>query len=257
MTFGQRPIGAGSGTRSGSTTICTRPGSREPADHGRLVLGGLAAVTNRIRFGTMVTANTFRHPALLAKQAVTLDQHVSEAGSSSEVRLARTRARALRHRSAPAPRAFRDARRDLPHTARAHDRGGLRLHRETSINHLGTFRTEAGAEAQTALRDRWLRPAPDDPAGLPAGPTSGTIRTSPPSRIYSSPPCDVSRRRAIGRDRSEIEVSVQFRYPGDPDETADLVAAYRSWGRSCAGQLHATDEHRSPPGSPRGWEVDD
>jgi F420-dependent oxidoreductase-like protein len=40
------------------------------------LLAGLAAVTSRIRVGVLVSSNTFRHPALLAKQAVTLD-HIS------------------------------------------------------------------------------------------------------------------------------------------------------------------------------------
>ncbi|HEY1298824.1 MAG TPA: TIGR03560 family F420-dependent LLM class oxidoreductase [Chloroflexota bacterium] len=40
------------------------------------LLGGLAAVTQRIRVGVLVSSNTFRHPSLLAKQAVTLD-HIS------------------------------------------------------------------------------------------------------------------------------------------------------------------------------------
>jgi alkanesulfonate monooxygenase SsuD/methylene tetrahydromethanopterin reductase-like flavin-dependent oxidoreductase (luciferase family) len=34
----------------------------------------------------------------------------------------------------------------------------------------------------------------------------------------------------LGRDRAEIEVSAQFRYPGDPVETADRVAAFRESG---------------------------
>ncbi len=38
------------------------------------LLAGLAAQTQRIRIGVLVTCNTFRHPALLAKQAVTVDQ---------------------------------------------------------------------------------------------------------------------------------------------------------------------------------------
>ena len=40
------------------------------------VLAGLAARTERIRIGVLVTCNTFRHPSLLAKEAVTVD-HIS------------------------------------------------------------------------------------------------------------------------------------------------------------------------------------
>jgi alkanesulfonate monooxygenase SsuD/methylene tetrahydromethanopterin reductase-like flavin-dependent oxidoreductase (luciferase family) len=40
------------------------------------LLAGLAAVTQRIRIGVLVSSNTFRHPSLLAKQAVTVD-HVA------------------------------------------------------------------------------------------------------------------------------------------------------------------------------------
>src|SRR5688572_19308388 len=40
------------------------------------LLAGLAARTERIRVGVLVSCNTFRHPALLAKEAVTLD-HIS------------------------------------------------------------------------------------------------------------------------------------------------------------------------------------
>lgn len=41
------------------------------------LLGALAAQTSRARIGVLVSSNTFRHPSLLAKQAVTLD-HVSD-----------------------------------------------------------------------------------------------------------------------------------------------------------------------------------
>jgi alkanesulfonate monooxygenase SsuD/methylene tetrahydromethanopterin reductase-like flavin-dependent oxidoreductase (luciferase family) len=40
------------------------------------LLSAIAARTSRIRLGILVTSNTFRHPALLAKEAVTVD-HVS------------------------------------------------------------------------------------------------------------------------------------------------------------------------------------
>src|SRR4029079_11697563 len=39
-------------------------------------LGGLAAVTERLRLGTLVSPVTFRHPSLLARSVVTVD-HIS------------------------------------------------------------------------------------------------------------------------------------------------------------------------------------
>jgi alkanesulfonate monooxygenase SsuD/methylene tetrahydromethanopterin reductase-like flavin-dependent oxidoreductase (luciferase family) len=47
-----------------------------PYFEGWTLLAALAARTERIRVGVLVSSNTFRHPALLAKEAVTLD-HIS------------------------------------------------------------------------------------------------------------------------------------------------------------------------------------
>ncbi len=41
-----------------------------------MILAAVAAQTSRLRIGVLVSCNTFRHPALLAKQAVTVD-HIS------------------------------------------------------------------------------------------------------------------------------------------------------------------------------------
>jgi F420-dependent oxidoreductase-like protein len=48
-------------------------GPSEPMLEAYTLLGGLAARTNRVRLGTLVTGVTYRNPALLAKMVTTLD----------------------------------------------------------------------------------------------------------------------------------------------------------------------------------------
>ncbi len=196
------------------------------------LFGGLAAVTTRIRFGTMLTANTFRHPALLAKQAVTLD-HMSQgrlelgvgAGwHEREHEAFGIELRPIRERFDMLEETFQ-----ILH--------GLMT--EEVFDFEGRYRTITSARFEPKPVQR---PRPPFVVG-----GAGPRRTIPLAARWadqwnypdftSEPDLFVASLRRldeaceeIGRDRSEIEVSVQFRYPGDPAETADLVATYRELG---------------------------
>src|SRR4051794_13844388 len=48
-------------------------GAEQPMMEGYTLLGALAAVTQRVELGTLVTGVPYRNPALLAKEVITLD----------------------------------------------------------------------------------------------------------------------------------------------------------------------------------------
>lgn len=59
------------------TGFGTSFGSEGPCFEAWTALAALAQATSRVRLGILVTGNTYRHPAVLAKQATTLD-HISD-----------------------------------------------------------------------------------------------------------------------------------------------------------------------------------
>ena len=96
--------GAARARRASSAPTTTRRSSATQA--GALdawaTLAGLAAVTKRIRLGTLVSPATFRHPSVLARMAVTVD-HISGGRVEVGLGLRLVRARARRERL-PVPR---------------------------------------------------------------------------------------------------------------------------------------------------------
>ena len=210
------------------------------------LFGGLASVTDRIRFGAMVTANTFRHPALLAKQAVTLD-HMSQGRLEIGVGAGW---HAREHEAFGI---------DLP----AMGRRFAMLEETFAILH-GLMTEEVFDFAGEHRRITAARFEPK-PVQRPRPPFivggTGPRRTIPlaarwadqwnfPDYTHDLALFESCLRRLdesceeIGRDRGEIEVSVQFRYPGDPAPTIDRVAEYRA-----AGADHVLVSF-SPPADP-------
>ena len=196
------------------------------------LFGGLAAITDRIRFGTMVSANTFRHPVILAKQAVTLDRM-----SNGRLEIG-----------------VGTGWHEREHTAFGIDLPPLRerfelLDETFAILHglfteeVFTFEGEHRTIAEAQFEPKPVqKPRPPFVIG-----GTGPKKTIPLAAKWADQwnfpdftwDLDLFRDRlamldeacaAIDRDRSEIEVSVQFRYSGDLSECIDRVQAYEEAG---------------------------
>lgn len=196
------------------------------------LLAGLAAITTRIRFGTMVSSNTFRHPAILAKQAVTLD-HMS--GGRLEIGVG-TGWHEQEHRDFGIPLPPIGTRFDMLEETFA-VMHGLFTHEKFSFDGRHHQLVDAVFEPKPVQKPR--------PPFVVGG--TGPRRTIPLAARwadqwnfpdYTNDPglfqsCLTRLDEAceeLGRARSQIEVSVQFRYPGDTSETCDRVALYEELG---------------------------
>ena len=138
-----------------------------PRDDGTIfeawtLLAGMAVATSRTRIGCMVTGNTYRHPAVLAKAAVTVD-HLSEWQARVRPRrgLGGERAHdarvAVRYQSGPG----RLAGGSLRGHPVAVDTAADQLRRHALQARRGDRRTETGAATAPADLDRRIGPAAD------------------------------------------------------------------------------------------------
>jgi F420-dependent oxidoreductase-like protein len=196
------------------------------------LFGGLAAVTDRLRFGTMLSSNTFRHPVVLAKQLTTLDQMSNgrvEIGIGTGYYEAEHSAYGV----------------DLPPVR---ERFEMLEETFTILHGLMTEQTFSFTGRHWTITEAPFQPKPIQrprPPFVIGG--TGPKRTIPlaarwadqwnypdfvgdPDAFATALAVLDEACEAIGRDRSEIEVSVQFRHPGDMAQALDLVAAYRGYG---------------------------
>ena len=188
----------------------------------------LAALAHHVpgkSVGQTVLAATFRHPAMLAKEAVTLDhvtggRYILGAGG----RLARRRARVVRHRPAAVARAVRPLRGDDPGASRAVQRRGT-----------GSARGHPGRAAVPA---RWRRDGARAGRGRRSGHLAGRAGTA---------------RVAPGRPlRGRLELRIEPGRDARRVHRASRPVAGRVRGdRSRPGHAHAVgpDHH---PGRRRG-----
>ncbi len=196
------------------------------------LFGGLAAVTERIRFGTMVSANTFRHPVILAKQAATLDRMSHgrlEIGVGTGWHEAEHAAFGI----------------ELPPLKERFE-----LLDETFAILDGLFTQEVFRfqGKHRTINDAHFEPKPVQQPRPPfvIGGT-GPKKTIPLAAKWADQwnfpdytwDLDLFKDRLalldaecerIGRDRGEIEVSVQFRYSGDLAESVDRIRIYEEAG---------------------------
>jgi len=194
------------------------------------LLAGMAVATSRTRIGCMVTGNTYRHPAVLAKAAVTVD-HLS--GGRLEFGLGAGWAE-NEHTMLGLPFGTRKDRADRLEEACEVIRS-LWTQQRTSFD--GTHYKLIGAVAEPKPVQQ-----PHPPIWIGGSGRQRTLRiTARYADVWNAAggsPEDVAEVSAvldqrcaeIGRDPAQIRRSVQVRVPEATDELLDLARSYRTVG---------------------------
>jgi F420-dependent oxidoreductase-like protein len=193
---------------------------------GWTLLGAMAEATKRVRIGCMVTGNTYRHPAILAKMAVTVD-HLS--GGRLEFGIGAAWAE-IEHEMLGIE--FGSAGRRVEWLDEACQ----------AIKLLFTAERTTFEGARYTLRDAIANPKPvqrpHPPFWIGGRGERKTLRViAQHADVWNAPggePDEVARLAAVldahcadvGRDPAEIRRSVQIRYAGDHDALLRSAAAF-------------------------------
>ena len=197
---------------------------------GWTMLAALSGIVHRVRLGVLVTGNTYRHPAVLANMAATLDV---ASGGRLEIGLGTGWVEA-EHAAYGIPLPSWKERFDrLEETCEILHR----LFAEETANFDGTFYRIDGANA---LPKPIQRPHPPIAIG-----GTGEKRTLRIAALWADQwnlpggDPDTLRHKVavlhrhcadVGRDPSEIEISAKINADGDPGALADLVGEFREAG---------------------------
>ena len=193
------------------------------------LLAAMAERTSRVRIGCMVTGNTYRHPALLAKMAVTVDRL---SGGRLEVGIGAAWAE-IEHTML-----------GLPFGSRA-ERAARLAEAVEVLRRLWTEERVDFAGEHYVLRQAVANPKPlqrpHPPIWIGGSGRRLTLRTvARLADVWNAPwgePEEVAELSAVldghcaavARDPSEIRRSIQFRYEGGPD-LVELASRYVAAG---------------------------